>query len=288
MNQDGQNQKRIPILVSIGLPVFNGAKSLQEVLDTLLNQTFRNFELIISDNASTDETEMICLDYAAKDDRIRFFRQSKNFGAVTNFTFVLEQAKGHYFMWAACDDIRSSNFIEENLSFLETHLDFEASTSPVKFKGGNFDEQRMGDASLDGAISERLKFFFNGWHANGRFYSLIRRKTLINCSEIGKNYLAADWSIVLYLASKGKMNRLETGWVLLGKDGVSNKKNIFKISRSFPIEFIIPFWFFSRFVLNLLNTNKISSNARISISISLIEMNIRALYMSIKLACWKR
>ncbi len=97
--------------VSIGMPVYNGGRFLKEALDSLLVQTFTDFELIISDNASTDETEAICQDYAAKDKRIRYIRQTENRGAIANFQFVLDEAVGEYFMWAAADDIWSSEFI---------------------------------------------------------------------------------------------------------------------------------------------------------------------------------
>ncbi len=91
--------------VSIGMPVYNGAQFIREALDSLLAQTFTNFELIISDNASTDDTEAICRDYAVKDARIRYVRQAKNLGATANFKFVLDEAVGEYFMWAAADDV---------------------------------------------------------------------------------------------------------------------------------------------------------------------------------------
>ncbi|MFA5300916.1 MAG: glycosyltransferase family 2 protein [Lutibacter sp.] len=91
-------------IVSIGMPVYNGEKFIREALDSLLAQTFTDFELIISDNASTDGTEAICREYAVCDSRIRYVRQSENRGACYNFQFVLDEAKGEYFMWAAADD----------------------------------------------------------------------------------------------------------------------------------------------------------------------------------------
>jgi glycosyltransferase involved in cell wall biosynthesis len=90
--------------VSIGIPVYNGEPFIRETLDSLISQTFTNFELIISDNASTDGTEAICREYAAKDARIRYERQPKNFGGFSNFELVLAYAKSDYFMWIAGDD----------------------------------------------------------------------------------------------------------------------------------------------------------------------------------------
>jgi glycosyltransferase involved in cell wall biosynthesis len=97
--------------VSIGMPVFNGEAFLCEALDSLLAQTFTDFELIISDNGSTDGTEGICRDYAEHDLRIKYVRQPKNQGSSFNFKFVLDKAVGEYFMWAAADDQWSPNWI---------------------------------------------------------------------------------------------------------------------------------------------------------------------------------
>ncbi len=107
--------------VSIGMPVYNGASLIRDALDTLLLQTFTDFELIISDNASIDATESICRDYAAKDARIRYIRQPENRGAWANFTFVLDEAVGQYFMWAAHDDTRDLDFVEK----LVAQMDFD-------------------------------------------------------------------------------------------------------------------------------------------------------------------
>lgn len=104
-------EKKIPH-VSIGMPVHNGEKYIREALDSLLSQTFTNFELIISDNASTDGTEAICHEYAVKDTRIRYIRQATNLAATANFKFVLDGAVGEYFMWAAADDVWDKNWIE--------------------------------------------------------------------------------------------------------------------------------------------------------------------------------
>jgi glycosyltransferase involved in cell wall biosynthesis len=91
--------------VSIGMPVYNGGKFLNQAIDSLLAQTFTDFELIISDNASTDSTETICRKYVTKDPRIRYIRQCKNIGPTANFEIVRSQAAGEYFMWHAADDL---------------------------------------------------------------------------------------------------------------------------------------------------------------------------------------
>jgi glycosyltransferase involved in cell wall biosynthesis len=90
--------------VSIGMPVYNGADFIRRALDSVMGQTLTDFELIISDNASDDRTEIICREYAAKDARISYFRQKTNIGGTDNFLFVLNKAKSLYFSFLAHDD----------------------------------------------------------------------------------------------------------------------------------------------------------------------------------------
>jgi glycosyltransferase involved in cell wall biosynthesis len=104
--------------VSIGMPVYNGEKFLKEALVSLLTQSYSDFELIVSDNASTDGTEKIARDFAAKDARIRYFRQPKNLGAGPNFRLVLSLARGEYFKWACADDMHYPDNLARTLEVL--------------------------------------------------------------------------------------------------------------------------------------------------------------------------
>ena len=105
--------------VSIGLPVYNGEKFLKKRLDSILSQTLETFELIISDNASTDSTSDICKEFASNDTRIHYFRQENNIGAIRNFKYVLDKALCDYFIWASVDDIWLPEFLEKNIKVLE-------------------------------------------------------------------------------------------------------------------------------------------------------------------------
>ncbi len=105
--------------VSIGLPVYNGENYIREAIDSILSQTFRDFELVISDNASTDATEEICQGYAAEDERIRYYRNPCNMGATWNSNRVFELAQGEYFKWAAHDDVCEPEFLEECVEALD-------------------------------------------------------------------------------------------------------------------------------------------------------------------------
>ncbi len=98
-------------VISIGMPVYNGEAHLAAALDSLLAQSFRQFEIIISDNCSSDATPRIVAQYAARDARIRCIRQTENIGGLPNFRFVLEAAKCEFFMWAAYDDWHDRDYL---------------------------------------------------------------------------------------------------------------------------------------------------------------------------------
>jgi glycosyltransferase involved in cell wall biosynthesis len=90
--------------ISVGVPVFNGARFLRVALESVLAQTYSDFEIVVCDNASTDATEAICREYAARDRRIRYYRNEVNLGAATNFCRVFELSAGRYFRWLSADD----------------------------------------------------------------------------------------------------------------------------------------------------------------------------------------
>jgi glycosyltransferase involved in cell wall biosynthesis len=105
--------------VSIGLPVYNGENFLEEALRALLAQTYEDFELVISDNASTDRTAQICQDHQARDGRIRYYRQPRKLGLPENFNAVFHRARGEYFHWASHDDLWRPTFLERLVEALD-------------------------------------------------------------------------------------------------------------------------------------------------------------------------
>lgn len=109
--------------VSIGIPVYNSEKYLGETLQSLLNQGFKDFEIIISDNGSTDSTPAICRDYAQKDDRVKYYRSDVNHGPGWNYNRVFDLATGKYFKWHACDDLLTTDYLEKCIEVLETQPD---------------------------------------------------------------------------------------------------------------------------------------------------------------------
>lgn len=110
-----------PPRLSVGLPVYNGEKYLAESLDALLGQSYENFELIISDNASTDDTGAICQRYEKQDSRVRYFRQPRNIGLAPNHNFVVEKASGELFKWASNDDLYARDLLERCVDALDEY-----------------------------------------------------------------------------------------------------------------------------------------------------------------------
>lgn len=105
--------------VSIGMPVFNGAEHIAEAIESILAQSFTDFELIIADNGSEDGTDSICRGYAERDSRIRFIRHECNLGASRNFAYVFEQSRGRYFRWAAHDDVIAPEYLRRCVETLD-------------------------------------------------------------------------------------------------------------------------------------------------------------------------
>jgi glycosyltransferase involved in cell wall biosynthesis len=119
--------------LSIGLPVYNGERFLAEGLDCLLSQTFRDFEIIISDNASSDRTPQICQAYAQRDHRIRYFRNQHNLGSIANFNRVFELSRAPLFKWAAHDDLHRETYLESCVRLLDDEPDLVLAHSNTAF-----------------------------------------------------------------------------------------------------------------------------------------------------------
>lgn len=268
--------------VSIGMFVYNGESCIDDAIKSILNQSFKDFELIISDNASTDSTGDICRQYADKDHRIRYIRQPVNIGAPANLLFVLDQSIGEYYMWAAHDDVKSLDFLECNLKFLQNNPDYVASISPVRFKDGLPDPIRMGDKALDQKTAEeRFLACLHSWHGCGRFYSLIRRSAILESKVLRhKSYIGSDIAFILELAIMGKFNRVKQGYVALGRDGVSGSGNIYKMYRTRLLNWICPLHEFSLEVCRL--SVLFSFKSRAMIAGEIFKMNLISFLHQIK------
>jgi len=106
-------------LLSVGLPVYNGEKYLAQAIEAILAQTFRDFELIISDNGSTDATATICQKFVKNDSRVRYSRNSENLGVAANYNRTVHLARGEFFRWATYDDLMAPELFEKCIEVLE-------------------------------------------------------------------------------------------------------------------------------------------------------------------------
>lgn len=232
------------------MPVFNGESTVADAILSIKHQTYTNFKLIISDNASTDKTHDICNRLAFGDPRIEYIRQVRNIGGEANFDEVLRLANTEYFMWAAADDIRSLDYISLCIEFLDSNPDYIAATCPTRYAGESADEIRMGDRTLDN--DDKLANVINVFddtgrlRVNGRFYSIFRRSVITPWLEWPKQYLGSDWALTLMALTHGKFKRLKSGYTELGKHGASKQDDIFFKYRSSWVHWFVPFVQLSR------------------------------------------
>jgi glycosyltransferase involved in cell wall biosynthesis len=186
--------------VSIGLPVYNGERFLSASMDSLLAQTFRDFELVISDNASTDATGEICRAYAERDRRVRYVRSEQNIGSAPNFNRVVQLSSAPYFTWAAHDDVRAPRFLERCVE----KLDRDPSVVLAYTRGSVIDESGDhvrdfcdGPDLLSPSPYERLhRWLFQPHVAYHAFFGVIRTPVLAqalplaNCAGNDELFLA--------------------------------------------------------------------------------------------------
>lgn len=270
--------------VSIGMPVYNAEEYLASTIGAILAQDFRDFELIISDNASTDSSAEICEGFARQDSRIRFVRQPRNRGATVNFRFVLDEARAPLFMWAAADDVRSPDFLTHTVAVLRHRPDVIAANCRTRFDNGVFERNRMGDGPIEhDDPAQRVLAFFGYWHANGRYYSLFRREALLRNQALREEeYLASDWSIVLELLKLGKITQADGGELILGSRGMSSR-NLFRYYHRSVIDYVLPLWKFWRFTERLSATG-FTPRQRFRLRTRVIGLNIEFVRWRLKQA----
>jgi glycosyltransferase involved in cell wall biosynthesis len=192
--------------VSIGLPVFDGERFLSDAIETVLAQTYTDFELIISDNASTDGTRAICRHYAASDERIRYYRNDRNLGAAINFNRTFELASGEYFKWAAHDDMLAPEYLERCVAALDAHPDAVLCQTLVHQIGERGEFLAIFDSSGPGADSARPSDRFAASiltvHYAFDIFGVIRAEALANTS-LHLPYAGSDKALLAELALKG-------------------------------------------------------------------------------------
>lgn len=185
MPAERETDARLPTL-SVGVPVYNGESTVRNALDSLLAQTFTDFEIIISDNASTDSTPEICREYAAKDARIRYIRQPHNLGAAKNFDFLVREARGEFFMWAAHDDTRLPDHIKKLMDAHNSRHYLLVSSEFLVFDKDGIEIPRppvaadIGEGSRARVFKRFMCLHHNAGYKASIVYGIFRRHELLN------------------------------------------------------------------------------------------------------------
>jgi glycosyltransferase involved in cell wall biosynthesis len=197
--------------VSLGLPVFNGGRYLAIALDSLLSQTYEDFELVISDNASTDETEEICRAVAARDARVRYLRNPVNRGVAFNFSRLVAETTAPYFRWAAHDDVVAPTCLERCVEALDAAPDRVCLVFPgthVIDADGHFVRNLEPELDLQEAKPhERLRHLVRTIVLGNEFFGLIRRSALER-TRLLDTFPTSDYVLLAELALLGEFREI--------------------------------------------------------------------------------
>ena len=192
-------------LVSVGLPVFNGEGFLPATLASVMGQTFTDFELVISDNASTDRTAEICQDLARSDSRVRYFRQRVNTGAPANWNFVAREARGRFFKWCSASDVCLPQLLESCSAQLLKQPQAVLCAGKTGYVDESGNAVKMPDndiESLEQRPSERFRHICINLCLNHTQYGLIRRAALMQ-TRLDRPYPHGDRVLMAELAMLG-------------------------------------------------------------------------------------
>lgn len=199
-----------PPKVSIGLPVYNGDEFLEKAIESILGQSFTDFELIISDNASTDKTALICQTYAARDARIRYYRNATNIGGANNGNRTFLLAQGEYFRWAAHDDLCAPELIAKCVAVLERDPHVVLCYTQTV----NIDQQGqiLGTTSLNRAASDSPHRRFHDLAFRNDYcepsYGLMRSE-ILRRTRLEQDFTGSDRVLLCELAFYGKFVEID-------------------------------------------------------------------------------
>ena len=197
-------------LVSLGLPVYNGEDYIGSTLDSILAQTYTNFEVVISDNASTDRTQEICIEYATNDLRIKYFRNDENLGASRNFNRTFKLSSGKYFKWCGHDDLLAPEYLERCIQVLENNeravICFPKITY-IDSKGHPIGTQKEETLSIvSDNFPDRLRTLFDfqirGDDSIAAIFALMRRSALLKTALWGL-FVSSEEILIMEVLSQG-------------------------------------------------------------------------------------
>ena len=193
------------------MPAYNSERWIGEAIDSVLGQTYRDLELVICDNASTDATSQICRAYAARDPRVRYYRNPENLGVYENYNRVFRYAVGEYFKWASSNDVCAERFIERCVEVLDARTDVVLCCGRTALIGERISEFSDYDDRLDLQDSSpcaRLRQFLEEIRLNNVFNGVVRRE-ILGRTGLLRAYSASDIPLFAELALRGKFVQLK-------------------------------------------------------------------------------
>jgi glycosyltransferase involved in cell wall biosynthesis len=196
--------------VGIGLPVYNGERHIAETLESLLAQTYEDFDLIISDNASIDRTEEICREYTDSDSRVRYTRNSENLGAARNYRRVFELSSCEYFRWANCDDVFAPDSLARCIEVLDQDISIVLTypkTILINDRGEVISKYEDNLNLQNPKASVRFSQFFQRVGLVNVIYGLIRSDVLRQTGLL-RNFSGGDIPLVAELSLYGKFHEI--------------------------------------------------------------------------------
>lgn len=190
--------------VSIGLAVYNGERYLRQAIESILAQTYTDFELILSDNASTDRTDEICREYEKADPRVSYHRNETNIGGANNENQTFLLARGRYFRWAAHDDLLSPTLLERCVQVMEADPRVVVSHpwTIVIDENGHEIGRRRRDRPLEMSRAELFESLADARHDCEETYGLMRADAL-SATGLQRNYTDSDRTLLAHLALLG-------------------------------------------------------------------------------------
>jgi glycosyltransferase involved in cell wall biosynthesis len=231
------------------MPVYNGERFINEAIDSLLAQSFEDFELIISDNASTDGTEEICQSYAARDRRLRYFRNAENIGVYRNINRVIQLSSGGYFKLACADDFCHPDLIKKCLEVLDSDSTIVASYAKACFIDQNGEPVNIMDPGwhlMSNARDERMRYVITSGHYTNVLYGLMRANDLA-FTRLFPDYAGGDCRLLGELCLRGKFYEIPEALFFRRIHGEASSQNTsidwqskFYKGRSGCIE--MPYW----------------------------------------------
>ncbi len=203
------NEERGAPLVSIGLPTYNRVDLLKHAVASALAQDYANIELVISDNASNDGTQVWCEDLSRRDGRVRYIRQQTNIGLTANYREVFRQSRGEFYMGFADDDWLDPSYISQCLQALIADPAYANVSGIVRmFRGQEYLFEGRGDNALQESESARVVHYLRRVVENGAIYGVMRRETIAAVPPMA-NMMAGDWLYIASIAFKGKLRTLD-------------------------------------------------------------------------------